>query len=541
MDRNYDHAELLYQILPSLYRERDQNGDLRKYLKGCGRLLDQMHRTLLQRYADIFPDTDGSFELASQPWLLPYMAALLDVRLTSPLEAGQRREISRAIAWRKAKGTLPVVEEVAEALGGLEVVVHEGWRRVATTPRIGMPLLDIAYYGYAGNTPNWQHAPLRARHPGLPAGTVDLRCPGGAVAAKADNPAARTSRVDGQVYRWRQTSLHGSPSCHAGHSVLPVAGRQADWMPGGFADPTVRTIDLRTPNWRQGHHHPRRVLLYTATHAGFFMPTEHRFQWTENLLQREAFLTVASVEVDGPVTRVRNRSLDQDTFTPIIIRGRVELEHEPDGVGPSDPSVWSFEGFIFIHTLEVDAGRLVLERCAVLAAEVHSTDQDQAVLQAKDCLFKRVQVARGLTQMQYCTVLTTTVAERLYASDCIFHGLIQRDLDESTPGEGCLRYSAIRPQQNYGDLTVYREQAAQVIFHNATFSQAGCAVLHPATPASIRQGAEDGGEMGAYHHLHIAARHTAVLGKLQDFVPTGIKPVLIPDHTLHDLPGEIDD
>jgi hypothetical protein len=538
MIKHYDHAELLYRILPSVYRERDESRDLQKFLNGCGLLLDQLHRTLLQRYADIFPDSDPAFELDSQPWLLPYIAALLDVRLTSPLEAGQRAEIANAISWRKAKGTLRVVDEVAEAVGGLEVVVREGWQRVATTARVGMPLLPLESYGYAGDEPALQHAPLRARHPGLPAGTLDLRCPGSAVAAAADNPAARISRVDGNTYRWRQSSLHGAPNCHADHSILPFPGRQADWIPGAFDDPSVRTVDLRNPNWRQGHAHPRRVLLYTATHAGFFAATEHRFQWSESLLQDEAFLAVVSVVVEGERISCRNRSLDQGPWVPVVIRMRVKLE--PGESATLDPPVWRFEGIVFSHTVEADIGRLEFSRCAVLAVELSGSDPEGPVLSAEDSLFKRLQVDSGLVRLQYCTVLTTTIAERLQASDSIFNGPIRKDLDPATlPGEGCLRYSAVLAQQPGGELTFYRHQQLRAVFFSEAFGQPGCGVLHPATAPEIAHGAEDGGEMGAYHHLYLVAGRQAVISKLQDFLPAGIRPVVVPDDSLHDLPGEI--
>lgn len=540
MTKPYDHAELLYHILPSLYRERDESRDLEKYLNGCGLLLDQLQRTLLQRYADIFPDSDQAFELDSQTWLLPYIAALLDVRLTSPLESGKRAEIANAISWRKAKGTLRVVDEVAEAVGGMEVVVHEGWKRVATTARVGMPLLAVNNYGYSGVAPAPQHASLRARHPGLPAGTVDLRCLGSAVKATEDNPAAQISQVDGKTYRWRQSSLHGAQNCHAGHSVLPFDALQADWIPGTFDDPSVRTVDFRNPNWRQGHFHPRRVLLFTPTHPGFFAETEHRFLWSESLLQDEAFLAVVAVVVEGERTLFRNRSLDEGPFVPVVIRMRVKLEQVPSGTGPVDPPVWRFEGIVFSHTVEVDSGRLELDRCAVLAAEVHSTDLEGPVLTADNCLFKRVQAAKGLVRLQYCTVLTTTIAESLQASDCILSGLIRKDHDPATlPGEGCVRFSTLLPEQPCGELTFYDHHKLRAVFFSVTFGQPGCGVLHPATPVEIAKGAEDGGEMGAYHHLYLVASRDAVITKLKDFLPTGIKPVIIPDHSLHDLPGEI--
>ena len=113
MSKEIDHAGLLYGILPALYRERDKSGDLEKFLNGCGLLLDQVHNTLRQRYADIFPDSDDAYPIDSQTWLLPYIAALLDVRMVSPLESGRREGIARAIDWRKGKGTLAVAEQIA--------------------------------------------------------------------------------------------------------------------------------------------------------------------------------------------------------------------------------------------------------------------------------------------------------------------------------------------------------------------------------------------------------------------------------------------
>jgi hypothetical protein len=554
--KHHKHSELLYKILPQVYRERDKKNDLEKYLNGSGILLDQIHRTLLQRYADIFPDTDEAFDIDSQTWLLPYIAALLDARIISPIEQGQREEIANAISWRKAKGTLSVVEQVAEAVGGLEVVVHEGWRRVAVTARIGLPVLPLDSYGYMGNEnyendfQNYQNfqspdlAPMWARHPALPAGTVDFRCQGSAVEADEDNPAAVTSHVAGKSYRWRQSSLHGSQNCNKDHSILPVSGKQTDWIPGYFDDPSVRTVDFRNPDWRKGHFHPRQVLLFVATHPGFFetVSEDREFSWDENLKDDESFLALVSVEIIENKTIYRNKTLDENVFKPIVMQQRVELAQVPSGTGPVDPDVWRFEGFVFSHTIEVDSGRLELEQCAVLAAEVHSIDLELPVLIINNCLCNRVQAARGLVQMQYSTVLTTAIAEKLNASDCIFNGQIRKHHDEvSLPGKGCIRYSAIMPEQDEGELKLFKTHFQEAVFYSINYGDAGCGVLHPATDLNISNGAEDGGEMGAYHHLFLVARHDAVIKKLDDFLPTGMKAVVIPDGSLHDLPGEIEE
>ena len=542
MSKEFDHGELLYQILPALYRERDGSRDLKNYLAGCGLLLDQLHRTLLQRHADIFPDSETGADRQSQTWLLPYIAALLDVKLISPLETGKRQEIANAISWRKAKGTLRVVDEVAEAVGGMEVVIHEGWKRVATTARIGMPLLPPSGYGYPGAEPAPEHAPMRARHPGLAKVTVDLRCPAAAKAASPGDPASISSTVDGRHYCWRQGSLHGAQRCRQGRGVLPVPGLQPDWIPGYFDDPSARTVDLRNGNWRQGHFHPRRVLLFTPPHPGFYSATGPRFQWSEALLQDQDFQAVVAVEIEGKRTVLRNRSLDQEVFRPVVIRLRVKLGQIESGTGPADPSVWRFEGIVFSHTVEADSGRLEFDRCAILAAEVHSSDLEQPVLTADNCLFKRVQAAKGLVRLQYCTVLTTTIAQALQASDSIFQGVIRKDHDgTSLPGEGCIRYSAIPSQQQPGALHMHRVQTRPAVFQSLDFGQPGCGVLHPATVAEIANGAEDGGEMGAFHHRYLVASQQAVVTKLKDFLPTGVTPVVIPDSSLYQLPGEIID
>ena len=69
------------------------------------------------------------------------------------------------------------------------------------------------------------------------------------------------------------------------------------------------------------------------------------------------------------------------------------------------------------------------------------------------------------------------------------------------------------------------------------FGERGCGVLHPATPAAIRQGAEDGGEMGAYHGDYLTLLAEALVDKLQDYLPVGLDAVVVPDERLLSMPG----
>jgi hypothetical protein len=120
----------LYRVLPEVYRTRDgeETGgqeDLARFLDACGELLDRIRATLDQRLADSFPDNPPA-GTACQPWLIPYFAQLLDVRLVSPDEKGRRDEVANAVAWRQRKGTLTVIEQIAEAVGQMEAEVGEG-------------------------------------------------------------------------------------------------------------------------------------------------------------------------------------------------------------------------------------------------------------------------------------------------------------------------------------------------------------------------------------------------------------------------------
>ena len=73
------------------------------------------------------------------------------------------------------------------------------------------------------------------------------------------------------------------------------------------------------------------------------------------------------------------------------------------------------------------------------------------------------------------------------------------------------------------------------VFYSDSFGERGCGVLHPATAEGIRHGAEDGGEMGAYHDLYLSLLCEAVVDKLADDLPLGLEAASIPDAHMLDL------
>jgi len=428
-------GQQLYGLLPEVYRTRDiggadETGDLARFLDACGHLLDLIRQSLDQRLADSFPDNPPNGP-ACQPWLLPYFADLLDVRMVSPDESGRRDEVANAVAWRQRKGTLKVLEQIAEKVGRFEVEIQEGWKRVATTPQVGLPRLLAPALGESElhdafpDHPSWA-----ARHPGLPAVLVDLRFPSRAlqVAAPGDtppqNPVAKRTTFAGQPVWWRQANRHGSPC-----------------FPGSYEDVSRRTPDVRTPNWARGHIHPKQALLYAPPPLGFFGP--------------------------DPYTTVQ------------------DLDFTADGEH-------LLQDHHILGTLQVSAGRLTLRRCTVKNLVVTVSSHDGLILETEDCLFETVSVGAGATSFEGCTVLGSTTVLTLVATNCIFNGSVTAAVD------GTIGYSRI-PADLAENVVQEVCNTDTPVFFAALFDQPGAGVLRPDAPLSILFGAEDGGEMGAYH------------------------------------------
>jgi len=514
----------MFQLLPAVYRERDnavrdadgrvqEIGDLARYLDALGGLLDRVYATIEQRHRDSDPAT-------RQTWLLPYVARMVDARPLSPDIDGRSAEVQRAVDWRQRKGTRACVEEIAETVGRMDVELQEGWMRVAVTPRIGAPLLPAKALG-ADREPDAKD-PLEAiRHPGLTAITPDLRSASRSEQARPENPVARITAFSGQPIRWRQANPFGAPC-----------------FPGSYEDVSRRTPDLRAPAWDRGHHHPATLLVYAPPPDGFFSPQAPSIEWSERYDHPDLLKRTDEWRSDGGAGGVRVRSFICGLEGNQILRinGVISLGGD---VMDRDDDIYRFEGVHLADTVTVHKGVLELVRCAAEKVVVHKAGTAAPALRAENCLFKKVQAASGLARLEYCTVMESTVCEALQASDCIFMDRIRKGLQgDAPPGSGCVRFSRVAPDQApIGEprfsATVTSESP---LFFSGDWGEAGCGVLHPAAPEAICAGAEDRGEMGAFHHQHHCLRREAVRAKLRDYLPLGIEPVLIPDARLACVP-----
>jgi hypothetical protein len=63
----------------------------------------------------------------------------------------------------------------------------------------------------------------------------------------------------------------------------------------------------------------------------------------------------------------------------------------------------------------------------------------------------------------------------------------------------------------------------QPLFYSMRYGDPRYAKLWPSTDDSIRRGAEDGGEMGAFHFVLAPLRETDLLVRIQEYVPVGLE------------------
>jgi len=208
---------------------------------------------------------------------------------------------------------------------------------------------------------------------------------------------------------------------------------------------------------------------------------------------------------------------------------------------------------IFADRLELAAGvqqPLRLERVAAADLRIHAAPRSspegrpQPVLEATSALFGALTVDRALTRLEFCTVLGAARFAAVQASDCLFAGtLAGGGSGGSLDREDCVRFSRVPPAllagaSPGGGLALTTCTGARPVFFEKDFARAaaghpGGGVLHPATPAAVCSGAEDGGELGAYHEARHCLGHQALVDKLAEHLPVGIEPVLIPDLRLH--------
>lgn len=137
------YADKLWNLIPNVYRAQDTDtfggkGPLRELVERIG-----IQAAVLRRSMDRLWQ-DQSIETCDD-WVIPYIADLLATNLVASLDArGQRLDVAKTIYYRRRKGTVGILEEIAHDITGWDARVIEFFHRLGRTrhnfdPEIGLP------------------------------------------------------------------------------------------------------------------------------------------------------------------------------------------------------------------------------------------------------------------------------------------------------------------------------------------------------------------------------------------------------------------
>ena len=132
----YSPEEKLYKLLPAIYQLRDQcQGEpLRALLAIAAKELQILEEDIDSLYENWFIET-------CDEWVVPYIGDLLDVQelyAQSNVYGQQQRRayVANTIAYRRRKGTTPILEQLTRDVTGWQARAVEFFQRLATTQNL---------------------------------------------------------------------------------------------------------------------------------------------------------------------------------------------------------------------------------------------------------------------------------------------------------------------------------------------------------------------------------------------------------------------
>ena len=105
------HEKLLYELLPALYRARDTAGELKTFVELFEHAFGRLYGNLDQLWRDFYIDS-------CQDWVIPYHGDLVGTNILFNEGARNRIDVKNTIRWRRKKGTLAGLEEIAADISG---------------------------------------------------------------------------------------------------------------------------------------------------------------------------------------------------------------------------------------------------------------------------------------------------------------------------------------------------------------------------------------------------------------------------------------
>jgi hypothetical protein len=216
------YAERLWQLLPGVYRTADalsaqptsleEPGPLRELVERIGGQMAVVRRSIDRVWADQSIET-------CDDWVIPYIGDLLGTNLASSDSARARRlDVANTIGYRRRKGTVQVLVQVARDVTGWEALVLEGFRRLARTRHGLDPGLGVAAY-----------------------------------------PGAEAERIPGSL---RAEGLVGRQSSTPAGGLLDLRDAHAATLTGSAFDEGYHHLDVRAGTQALGHYSIHKLLVF---------------------------------------------------------------------------------------------------------------------------------------------------------------------------------------------------------------------------------------------------------------------------------------
>ena len=117
------YEDQLYQLLPQLYRSRDTQEDLLAFVAIFGHELARLRGNMDQLWKDFYIDS-------CQEWVIPYIADLVGTGVLFNQGQRNRADVKNTIHWRKEKGTLAGLEDIAAEISGWGALAVEMFQRL---------------------------------------------------------------------------------------------------------------------------------------------------------------------------------------------------------------------------------------------------------------------------------------------------------------------------------------------------------------------------------------------------------------------------
>jgi hypothetical protein len=131
-----DYKERLFELLPQLYHIYDKgDGSLKGFLEAIGETLDDMEQNISELYGD-------SFIESCNDWVVPYIGHLIGARLIDTDGNRNRQEVMKTIHWRKRKGNIESLEEMAGNITNWGVKAAEFFEQMGWSQNLNHIKLD---------------------------------------------------------------------------------------------------------------------------------------------------------------------------------------------------------------------------------------------------------------------------------------------------------------------------------------------------------------------------------------------------------------